>query len=117
MADYAYAQGDIVWAYYPLTDKIDKHKKRPVLIISNKTSNDLDNDYIVLPITRAIRSEPFSVLIDPASVKGNLPVASEVRCNKPFTVRQSLLLEKIGELATEKVQVASAYMCQSIRVN
>ncbi len=89
MADRAYAQGDIVWAYYPLTDKIDKHKKRPVLIISNKTSNDLDNDYIVLPITRAIRSEPFS----------------------------SLLLEKIGELATEKVQVASAYMCQSIRVS
>lgn len=117
MADHTYAQGDIVWAFYPLTDKIDKHKKRPVLIISNEISNELDNDYIVLPITKAIRSEPFSVLIEPANVDGNLPVASELRCNKPFTVRQSLLLEKIGKLATEKVQAASAYMCQSIHVS
>ncbi len=88
-----------------------------MLTISNETSNELDNDYIVLPITRAVRSEPFCVLIDPADVDGNLPVASELRCNKPFTVRQSLLLEKIGELVTEKVRVASAYMCQSIHIS
>ncbi len=48
MADYK--QGDIVWANYPLTDKIDKFKRRPVLIISNSTSNTLDYDYIFLPI-------------------------------------------------------------------
>lgn len=115
MGNRTFAQGDVVWAKYPLTDKIDKHKKRPVLIISNRTSNELDDDYVVLPITKAVRNEPFSLLIEPGAVNGNLPVASEVRCNKPFTIRQSLLFEVIGQLINEKVQVASEYLNQAIK--
>lgn len=77
-------QGSIVWALYPLTDKTDKAKRRPVLIISNRFSNDLDNDYIVLPITKAVRSESFSIIIEPDEVEGDLPISSELRCNKPL---------------------------------
>ena len=77
------AQGTIVWAFYPLTDKVDKAKRRLVLIVSNSQSNSLDNDYIVLPITKAVRSESFSLLIEPEDVEGGLPVSSELRCNKP----------------------------------
>lgn len=40
-----FMQGDLVWAQYPLTDKIDKLKRRPVLVISNTESNLLDSGY------------------------------------------------------------------------
>lgn len=54
----SYQQGDLIWAQYPLTDKVDKPKKRPVLILSNQLSNALDSDLIVIPLTKTIRGEP-----------------------------------------------------------
>jgi mRNA-degrading endonuclease toxin of MazEF toxin-antitoxin module len=93
---------------FPLTDKIDKLKRRPALIISNRQSNELDNDYIALPITKSIREETFSLTVEPADVAGELPVQSEVRCNKPFTVRNLLVHELIGYLSANRVQQAVA---------
>ena len=97
-------QGDIVWAQHPLTDKVDKLKCRPVLIISSSYSNSLDNDYVAIPITKTIRHEPFSLTIEPDDLSGDLPIASELRCNKPFTVRNTLLHNKIGVLIGAKVE-------------
>ncbi|WP_420148666.1 type II toxin-antitoxin system PemK/MazF family toxin [Spirosoma sp.] len=99
-----FIQGTIAWAFYPLTDKIDKAKRRPVLIVSNSQSNFLDNDYIVLPITKAIRAQPFSLFIEPADVEGDLPVSSELCCNKPFTVRSNLITEPIGLLKRNRLE-------------
>lgn len=111
-----FKQGNIVWAFYPLTDKVDKAKRRPVLILSNSQSNELDDDYIVLPITRAIRSEPFSLLIEPQDVEGDLPVSSELRCNKPFTVRSSLMSEEIGLLNQRQVKRAIQLMYEAVKI-
>ena len=63
-------QGDIVWAQHPLTEKVDKLKRRQVLIISSSHSNSLDNDYVAIPITKTIRHEPFSLTIEPVDVSG-----------------------------------------------
>lgn len=114
--DINFRQGDIVWAQYPLTDKIDKLKKRPVLIISNEGSNELDLDYIVVPMTKTVRSEPFSLLIQPEDVLGDLPVVSELRCNKPFTVRQQLLYDKIGTLNYQRTQQVIQLVADAIQV-
>jgi mRNA-degrading endonuclease toxin of MazEF toxin-antitoxin module len=104
--DVVFSQGDIVWAQYPLTDKVDKLKRRPVLIVSNQDSNRLDLDYIVVPITRTVRNEPLSLAIQLADVEADLPVIGELRCNKPFTIRYSLLFDRIGVLSTEKTMLA-----------
>ena len=109
-------QESIAWAFYPLTDKIDKAKRRPVLIISNRYSNELDNDYIVLPITKAVRSELFSIIIEPEDVEGELPVSSELRCNKPFTLRSSLIAETIGILNQNRINQAVQLMNESVKV-
>ena len=45
MADYQ--QGVIVWADYPLSDKPEKSKIRPVLVVSNAESNQLNNDLLM----------------------------------------------------------------------
>lgn len=110
------AQGTIVWAFYPLTDKVDKAKRRPVLIVSNSQSNSLDNDYIVIPITKAVRSESFSLLIEPEDVEGGLPVSSELRCNKPFTVRNNLIAETIGLLNQNRLRQAIQLMYEAIEI-
>lgn len=110
-------QGSIAWAAYPLTDKLDKLKRRPVLVISNAESNGIDTDYIVLPITKTIREEPFSMVIEPADVQGALPIASEIRCNKPFTVRNVLIFERIGQLSADKVRTAIALLQRAVQVN
>jgi mRNA-degrading endonuclease toxin of MazEF toxin-antitoxin module len=107
-------QGELVWAQYPLTDKIDKLKKRPVLVISNSLSNSLDNDLIVLPITKTIRTDRFSLIIEPEDVAGDLPITSELRCNKPFTVRGSLLHESIGQLNSLKMEQATRLLHDAI---
>ncbi len=109
-------QGSIVWAFYPLTDKIDKAKRRPVLIVSNGLSNSLDSDYIVLPITRVVRLELFSLIIEPRDVEGDLPISSELRCNKPFTLRSNLIAETIGVLNQKRVELAIQLMYEAIAI-
>lgn len=109
-------QGSIVWALYSLTDKIDKAKRRPLLIISNRHSNDLDNDYIVLPIIKAVRSELFSIIIEPHEVEGELPVSSELRCNKPFTLRSNLIAEIIGLLSQNRIEQAVQLVNEAVKV-
>lgn len=52
-----YKQFDIIWTQFPLSDKIDKLKRRPAIIVSNKLSNDSDNDIMVCPITSKIRGD------------------------------------------------------------
>ena len=110
-------QGSIIWASYPLTDRADKFKRRTVLVISNNESNQLDGDYIIIPITKTIRDEPFSLVIQPEDVlQGELPVASQLRCNKPFTVRDVLMYDLIGLLHQEKVSRAIQLLADSVRV-
>lgn len=42
-----YKQGDIILIRYPLSDKPEKSIIRPVVIVSNETSNNLDKDILV----------------------------------------------------------------------
>ncbi len=98
--------GELYWCQYPLSDKVDKTKKRPVLIISSDESNQLDDDYIVIPLTRVIREEPFSLTIFPVDITDlidGFAIGGELRCNKPFTVRNNLFAERIGSLHPQKV--------------
>ena len=89
-----YKRGDIVKFPYPYSDDFSKSKVRPAIIVSNDISNNLDNDYLVAPITSMIRKTPFSFAIENKDLTNSLPLNSEVRCNKITTVRQSLILGK-----------------------
>ena len=99
MADFK--QFDIIWTHFPLSDKIDKLKLRPALIVSNKISNGLDNDVMICPITSRIRGDEFAIVLTDEMVSNPLNVESEMRCNKIATIRNSLFPSKIGELLPE----------------
>lgn len=96
-----YKQFDIIWTHFPLSDKIDKLKLRPALIVSNKFSNGLDNDVMVCPITSRIRGDEFAIILIDAMVSIPLDTESELRCNKITNIRNSLFSDKIGELLPE----------------
>lgn len=53
---------------------------------------------LVCPITSKIRGDEFAILLTDEMVTESLDLESEIRCNKVTTIRNSLLLEKIGEL-------------------
>ena len=93
-----YNQFDIVWAQFPLSDKLDKLKMRPVIIVSNDESNRLDNDIMVCPITSKLRGDSFSFLLLDSMITIPLIIVSEIRCNKIMTLRHNLITEKAGNL-------------------
>ena len=93
-----YKQFDIIWAQFPLSDKIDKLKHRPAIIVSNQISNNFDNDIMVCPITSKIRGDNFSVLLTENMMTNSLDLESEIRCNKVTTIRNTLIISKVGEL-------------------
>jgi mRNA-degrading endonuclease toxin of MazEF toxin-antitoxin module len=96
-----YKQFDIIWTHFPLSDKIDKLKLRPALIVSNKISNGLDNDVMVCPITSRIRGDEFAIVLTDEMVSIPLDAESELRCNKITNIRNSLFSDKIRELLPE----------------
>lgn len=98
MADYQ--QGEIVWADYPLSDKPEKSKIRPVLIVSNIEFNKLDNDLLIVPITSKLRDQPFEIILTNDKVTTPLPSLSAVRCNKLHTIRNNRIIGKIASVTS-----------------
>lgn len=93
-----YQQGDIISVNFPFSDDIKKSKLRPAVVVSNKTSNDLDNDLLICPITSTIRKSDFSFILNDSDLTQPLPKNSEIRCNKIATIRNSLVFGKVSSL-------------------
>lgn len=99
-----YKQGDIIIVPYPFSDNFKKYKYRPAVIVSNKKSNDLDEDVLICPITSTIRENEFSYHLKEKDTKEALPVQSEVRCNKIVTIRKSLIKRKFNYLKQQALR-------------
>jgi mRNA-degrading endonuclease toxin of MazEF toxin-antitoxin module len=95
-----YKQGDIILIRYPLSDKPEKSIIRPVVVISNESSNRQDKDILVCQITTILRNDPYSFSLVNDSLIIPMPEPCEVRCNKIATVRvwDKIILDKISEL-------------------
>ncbi|RYE09030.1 MAG: type II toxin-antitoxin system PemK/MazF family toxin [Sphingobacteriaceae bacterium] len=101
-----YKQGDIVVVRYPLSDKPEKSIIRPVVVVSNKTSNDLDKDLLVCQVTTTLRNNKFSFLLEDKFLTVPMPQICEARCNKIATVRiwDKIVLNKISTLTPEGLE-------------
>lgn len=95
-----YKQGDIILIRYPLSDKPEKSIIRPVVVVSNETSNSQDKDVLVCQITTRLRNNIYSYLLTDENLTNVMPEPCEVRCNKIATVRvwDKIILDKITEL-------------------
>lgn len=99
-----YHQGDIIKVRYPFSDDPKKSKIRPAIVVSNKLSNDMDNDLLICPITTTLRLTPFSFPLKNEDMTIPLPEKSEVRCNKITTIRNHLVLDKFSTIKAEALK-------------
>jgi mRNA interferase MazF len=109
-----YKQGDVVVVKFPFTDG-SEFKKRPALVISNDAINKT-GDLLIAQITSKENVDGLSIpLGDTDSVKP-LPLKSNVRTHKIFTVHQSLIFSKITEVNQDFLKFVVSKIIQNIEV-
>lgn len=111
-----YLQGEIVWADYPLSDKPEKSKIRPVLIVSNGVSNALDNDLLILPVTSKLRGQLFEIVLTDDKLTSPLPALSAVRCNKLHTIRNTRITGRIAAVNQNAISEIIETVYNAIRI-
>ena len=96
-----YQTGDIVLVKLPFTD-LSQTKIRPTFVVTKLKANDL----IVCQITsQPPRSYEIAIEITNTDMEeGNLAFNSYVRADKIFTIDQSIVVNKIGRLHSDKVK-------------
>ncbi|MDA3818392.1 MAG: type II toxin-antitoxin system PemK/MazF family toxin [Prolixibacteraceae bacterium] len=96
-----YKKGDIVIIGFPFSD-LSRIKKRPALIISNKTVNKT-GDYLMVQITSKIRNDILTLNIDKTDFVNSkyLPLQSCIRLHKIFLMNESLIINKYTEVKNE----------------
>ena len=86
--------GDLVGIPFPYSDLITR-KRRPVLVLTHPDSH---GDFMGLAVT-SVMTEEFVVPIDQEKLAtGRLPRPSWVRCNKIFTLSETIIAGTYGSL-------------------
>jgi len=99
-------QRNIVLVPIPFTD-LSSIKRRPVVIISGDSYNNINNDIVVAAITSntGYRSD-YTILINSDNLsEGILPKQSIIRCDKIYTISKEIIVKNFGELSIETFHV------------
>lgn len=97
-------QRDIILISFPFSD-LTGAKVRPALVISNNEYNQNNLDALVLAITSNLSAHPYKILIENLDLeRGNLPVKSAIRVDKPFSVLQGKVLKIQAKIKIERLQ-------------
>ena len=88
-------QGGSYRVKFPYVEKL-KIKERPAILIS-RTPSPFD-DYIFCMITRTLRDDGFSFLLEDKFLKTKLSFQSEVRLYKMVTINRSMILEELSSV-------------------
>jgi mRNA interferase MazF len=95
------SQGEIVLIPVPFTD-LSSQKRRPVIIVSNDRYNRSSRDMLVVAMTSNLSTIPHSFIIDnPDLIAGTLNRPSLVRCDKIYTLEQTLIVKQFGQVRPE----------------
>ena len=91
-------QGDIVLVPVPFTD-LSSQKRRPVIVISNQEYNKNCGDVVVVSMTSNPATNRYTFTIDNADLeRGTLNRPGQVRCDKIYTLAQSIIVRKFGRV-------------------
>ena len=88
-------RGEIWWAN--LSKPIGR---RPIVLLSRDESYSVRNAVIVAVVTSTIRNIPVEVNL---GIKDGLPKKCVINLDTIITIRKELLIEKIADLTTEKI--------------
>jgi len=96
-------QGEIWFADLNPTKGSEQSGRRPVVIISGNTLNEVLPIVIVVPISSKVKSYPTSVVIKPMRTNG-LKKTSEAIPFQVRTVSKKRLTKRIGRIAAEELR-------------
>jgi mRNA-degrading endonuclease toxin of MazEF toxin-antitoxin module len=96
-------RGDVVLVNYPFAGGKGSKIRPAVVVQCNRNNARLDNTIIaqLTSRTRFARSEPTQILIEASSAAGQqagLLIDSALTCENLYTVRQDVILRRIGTL-------------------
>ena len=98
-----YRQGDVVLVSFPFTD-LTSAKRRPALVISPDSLNQLNQDLILLAITSQVTGEEQGLVLEESDfLEGKLPKRSVIKLTKIFTIHSTLVVKKFCRIKPEKV--------------
>jgi mRNA interferase MazF len=98
-----YRQGDIVLVSFPFTD-LTSAKRRPALVISPDSLNQINEDLILVAITSQMTADEYALRLEESDfLQGKLPKPSMIKLTKIFTIHSTLAVKKLCRLKPEKV--------------
>ena len=94
-------QRDILMVPMPFSD-LSGVKRRPVLVISNNIYNSKGSDFLAAAITSKFTERDYGVLLQGEDMEeGKLPLTSQIRADKIFSVSRERISAKFGRLKRE----------------
>jgi mRNA interferase MazF len=106
-----FIKGDVVVVPFPFSD-LTQSKKRPALVISVLEGDDL----ILCQITSQLIKDNYSILIDDKDFKeGSLKQQSNLRPNRIFTADSHVVLYRVGNLKSDKLNEIIKKVIEIIR--
>jgi mRNA interferase MazF len=117
----SFQRGDVVLVKYPFADGVGS-KVRPAVVVQSDMNNArLDNTIVVQITSRTqfARTEPTQLLIElstPAGQQSGLLSDSAVSCENLFTVRQDIVIRKIGSLPADLMRRVDACLKASLGI-
>lgn len=99
-------QRNIVLVPIPFTD-LSSIKRRPVIIISCDSYNNINNDIVVAAVTSNTSYQSYyTILINSDNLSvGTLPKESIIRCDKIYTISKDIIVKKFGSLSMETFHI------------
>ena len=94
-------QRDIVLVPIPFTDLTSK-RRRPVVVVSNNGYNRKAEDIVVVAMTSNLKPAAYSFIVTSADLAvGSLKRPSRIRVDKIYTLAQSIVVKKFGQLSED----------------
>ncbi|MBU1252620.1 MAG: type II toxin-antitoxin system PemK/MazF family toxin [Nanoarchaeota archaeon] len=104
-------KGDIVVTPFPFSD-LKSSTRRPALIVATLKGNDL----ILCQITSRNHPDPYQVGLNKEELsQGKLSANSFIKPSILFTLRDSIILYKIGRINEIKIKEVENQICEIIR--
>lgn len=95
-------QRDVLLIPIPFTD-LTSVKRRPVLVLSNDSYNNSQEDIIIAAITSNIRDIRYGIKFDNEDLQeGFLQRTSQIRIDKIYTLNKKIILRRFGKLKQDR---------------
>jgi len=106
-----FVKGDVVVTPFPFSD-LKSLIRRPALVVATLKGNDL----ILCQITSKEHLDPYQILLNQKDFSnGGLNINSFIKPSILFTLRDSIILYKVGKINRNKIKEVENKICNIIR--